>query len=41
MKTKTLLKCFTLHLMKLKYMKVSLFEMFQEKMNIFHDALIF
>ncbi len=34
-KTKKLLKCFTLHVMNLKYMKVSLFEMLQEKINFF------
>ncbi len=27
--------------MNLKYMKVSLFEMLQEKMNFFHDILIY
>ncbi len=31
MKTKQLLKCFTLHIMNLKYMKVSLFEISKEK----------
>ncbi len=29
------LKCFTLHVMNLKYMKVSLFEMLQEKKYIY------
>ncbi len=44
---KTLLKCFTLHLRNLKYMKVSLFEMLQEKTkcswysNLFRCTCIF
>ncbi len=35
-KTKQLLKCFTLHVMNLKYMKVSLFEIsYKKKINFF------
>ncbi len=37
---KKLLKCFTLHVMNLKYMKVSLFEMLQEKKNSRHSNLL-
>ncbi len=34
------MKCFTLYVMNLKYMKVSLFEMLQEKSNFFHHIVI-
>ncbi len=34
------MKCFTLHVMNLEYMKVSLFEMLQ-KNELFHDIIIF
>ncbi len=33
-------KCFTLHVMNLKYMKVSLFEISYKK-KLFHDILIY
>ncbi len=42
METKQLLKCFTLHVMDLKYMKVSLFEIsYKKKKYLFHHILFF
>ncbi len=41
MKTKQLLKWFTLHVMNLKYMKVSLFEISYKKKNTFFTIFFF
>ncbi len=38
---KNLLKCFTLHVMNIEYMKVSLFEISCKKNELFHHILIF
>ncbi len=41
-KKKKLLTCFTLHVINLKYMKVSLFEIsYKKKMNFFYHILVF
>ncbi len=41
LKQKKLLKCFTLHVMNLKYMKVSLFEISYKKKYTLHHILFF